>query len=295
MAECYRLPGWLLIGLSMLIALCVVFQALAVTYSFRRLCGGWVRWAENLLEIGVLLHLFLCAGLIAQVQYNTLRGFLLPGGYEVLRQGVFLFVAVLSIFAAIGLEMMWPLVTGVAAAVLLPSAERLPGAACSFLFVGSILFYLLRSAHICLLRRREMRTKISANSVKEAIDKLHTGLLFCHSDGEPLLCNRQMEKLLQCCTGAYIQNGEAFFRLLQDGTLRPDCRREEMGGHPAVRLPDHTIWIFRHHEFDINHRRCILLSATDMTDQWTADQSLYEQNRELERRGNELRQTIDNL
>lgn len=68
MAECYYLSGQTLVLLSMTIALCVVFQALAVTYSFRRLPGGWVRWAENLLEIGVLLHLLLCAAMLAEVQ-----------------------------------------------------------------------------------------------------------------------------------------------------------------------------------------------------------------------------------
>ena len=295
MAECYYLSGQTLILLSMIIALCVVLQALAVTFSFRRLRTGWVRWAENLLEIGVLLHLFLCAAMIAEVQYNTLQGFLLPSGYGAARQGVFLFVAVLSVFAAIGLEIMWPVAAGVAAAILLPAAERLTGEAYPVLFVVGILFCLMRSIHICLLRRQEMRTQISVNSVKEAIDELHTGLLFCHPGGEPLLCNRQMEKLLQCCTGAYTQNGEEFFRLLQDGALGPGCEREEMGGQTAIRLPDDTIWIFRRHELLMDRRCCTLLSATDMTDQWNADQALYEQNQELERRGDELRQTIDNL
>ena len=144
MAECYYLSGQTLILLSMIIALCVVLQALAVTFSFRRLRTGWVRWAENLLEIGVLLHLFLCAAMIAEVQYNTLQGFLLPSGYGAARQGVFLFVAVLSVFAAIGLEIMWPVAAGVAAAILLPAAERLTGEAYPVLFVVGFFFCLMR-------------------------------------------------------------------------------------------------------------------------------------------------------
>ena len=295
MAECYHFSGWLMLWISMLTAFCIVFQALAVTFSFRRLPGGWVRRAENLLESGVLLHLFLCAALIAQVQYNAQHGFLIPSSYGAARQAVFFFVAILSVFAAVGLEVMWPLGAAAAVAILLPIVERLAGPAYPVLFVVGILFCLLRGIHICLLRWRDLHTQISASSVKEAIDGLNTGLLFCHPGGKPLLCNRQMEKLLQCCTGAYTQNGEDFFRLLQDGALRPGCERETLGGQTAIRLPDGTAWLFRRHELLVDRRCCILLSATDMTDQWNADRARYEQNQELARRGEELRQAIDNL
>lgn len=295
MAECYRFSGWLLILVSMLTAFCIVFQALAVTFSFRRLPGSWVRWSENLLESGVLLHLFLCAALTAQVQYNAQHGFLLPSSYETARQAVFFLVAVLSVCAAVGLDVMWPFSAAAAAAIPLPVVERLAGSAYPVLFVAGILFCLLRSVHIFLLRRRELHTQISTGSVKEAIDELHTGLLFCNPGGEPLLCNRQMEKLLRCCTGAYTRNGEEFFHLLQDGVLEPGCERAEMGGQTAIRLPDDTIWIFHRHELLVDRRCCTLLSATDMTDQWNADQALYEQNQELEQRGEYLRQAIENL
>ena len=68
-----------------------------------------------------------------------------------------------------------------------------------------------------------------------------------------------MEKLLQCCTGAYTQNGEDFFRLLQDGALRPGCERETLCGQTAIRLPDGTAWLFRRHELLVDRRCCILL------------------------------------
>lgn len=89
MAECYYLSGQTLILLSMIIALCVVLQALAVTFSFRRLAHRLGALGGKPAEIGMLLHLFLCAAMIAEVQYNTLQGFLLPSGYGAARQGVF--------------------------------------------------------------------------------------------------------------------------------------------------------------------------------------------------------------
>ncbi|MFR3077746.1 MAG: sensor histidine kinase [Intestinimonas butyriciproducens] len=295
MAEFYRISGWLLICLSMLTAFCIVFQALAVTFSFRRLPGGWMRWSENLLEIGVLLHLFLCAALIAHVQYNALHGFLLPSSYGAVRQAVFFFVAILSVFVAVGLEVMWPFGVAVAAAILLPAVEWLSGSSYPMLFVAGILFCLIRSIHICLLRRRELHTQISAGSVKEAIDGLNAGLLFCYPNGESLLSNRRMEQLIQCCTGSYSRNGEDFFRTIQSGNLAGGCARETLGGQTAIRLPDGTAWLFRRYELLVGRRRCFLISAADMTEQWAADQALYRKNQELAQRGEDLRQTIENL
>ena len=88
-----------------------------------------MRRAENLLESGVLLHLFLCAALTAQVQYNAQHGFLLPSSYETARQAVFFLVAVLSVCAAVGLDVMWPFSAAAAAAIPLPVVERLAGSA----------------------------------------------------------------------------------------------------------------------------------------------------------------------
>lgn len=55
--------------------------------------------------------------------------------------------------------------------------EAIAGAAYPFFFLGSTLLFLLRGGHLFVTRRRELGSKISAVSVKEAIDTMHTGLL----------------------------------------------------------------------------------------------------------------------
>lgn len=81
MAEFYRLPQWMLIALVMLIALCIVLQSQAISYSIRRLRIGWVRRMENGMECLILVMLFVFAALLAQVQYALFCGFLAPSGY----------------------------------------------------------------------------------------------------------------------------------------------------------------------------------------------------------------------
>ena len=67
MAEFYRLPNWALTALVMALALCIVLQTLAISYSIRRLPAGWARRLENGMECAVLAVLFIFAALLAQV------------------------------------------------------------------------------------------------------------------------------------------------------------------------------------------------------------------------------------
>ena len=187
MAEFYRFPQWVVTALVMVTAVCIALQTLIVSFSFRRLPAGWGRRAENGMECAVLAALFLFAALLGQVQYGLYGGFLLPSAYGNTRQVVFLLCAVLATAAAVGTELIWPFFVIGGAAVLLPLTEVVTGTAYPFFFLAGILFFLLRSAHVCLIRRRELYTRLSSVSVKEAIDTLHTGLLFFRQSGEPLL------------------------------------------------------------------------------------------------------------
>ncbi|MFR3289688.1 MAG: hypothetical protein ACLTSG_05095 [Lachnospiraceae bacterium] len=108
MAEFYRLPNWALTALVMALALCIVLQTLAISYSIRRLPAGWARRLENGMECAVLAVLFIFAALLAQVQYALYCGFLVPGAYAFARQAVFLMTAVLGTAAAVAAELIWP-------------------------------------------------------------------------------------------------------------------------------------------------------------------------------------------
>ena len=140
------------------------------------------------MECAVLAVLVLFAALLAQVQYALYCGFLAPSGYGLIRQVAFLLVTVLGTTAAVGTEQIWPFFVMGGAALLLPMTEEITGSAYPLFFLTGILFFLLRSAHICLLRRRELYTQLSSISIKEAIDTLRTGLLFYRPEGDILLC-----------------------------------------------------------------------------------------------------------
>ena len=70
MTEFFRFPQWILTILVMVVAVCIILQTLAVSYSLRRLPAGWGRRVENGMECAVLMILFLFAALLGQVQYG---------------------------------------------------------------------------------------------------------------------------------------------------------------------------------------------------------------------------------
>lgn len=295
MAEFYRLPHWILTTLVMIVTLCIVLQTQTISYSVRRLKNGWVHRVENGLECMILLTLFIFAALLAQVQYALFCGFLSPSAYHFLRQLVFLLLAVLGVTVTIGTEMIWPFFTIGGATLLLPVTEKVLGTAYPGFFMASILFFLIRSAHICLIRRREIRTQISSASVKEAIDILHTGLLFFRQNGTILLCNHRMDMLAKEMMGMPLQNGKKFQEFLECGTLLEGCKREILSGQQVFRLSDSSVWSISSYDIPIKHRTLILLVADDVTERWDAVTLLAYQNQVLEKRGKELRHTIEHL
>lgn len=295
MAEFYRFPQWILTTLVMVVAVCIVLQILAVSYSFRRLTVEWGRRVENGMECIVLAVLFLFAALLGQVQYGLYGSFLMPSGYSFARQVIFLLATVLSTAAAVGTEMIWPFFIIGGAAVLLPLTEEVTGVAYPFFFLAAILYFFVRSVHIYMMRRQELYTQISAISVKEAIDTLHTGLLFFRPEGEILLCNRLMDQLAQQLTGQVLHNGREFQRYLDGGALHNSCVREVLGDQQAFCLSDSSVWSITAHSISMGRRSCVLLIADDVTAQWSAVKQLIRQNKVLEKRGQELRHTIEHL
>lgn len=295
MSEFYRFPQWVLTVLVMVTAVCIALQTLIVSFSFRRLPAGWGRRVENGMECAVLAALLLFAALLGQVQYGLYGDFLLPSAYGNIRQMVFLLCAVLGTAAAVGTELIWPFFVIGGAAVLLPLTEVVTGTAYPFFFLAGILFFLFRSAHVCLFRRRELYTRLSDLSVKEAIDTLHTGLLFFRRSGELLLCNRRMDTLARQLTGQPLRSGLEFQRHLESGELRDGCVREVLGDQQVLRLPDASVWSITAYTIPMGRRTCVLLTADDVTDQWDAVRQLARQNEALEQRGRELRHTIEHL
>ena len=218
MAEFYRFPHGILTMLVMAVALCIVLQALNISYSIRRLRAGWARIAENGMECAVLAVLFLFCSSPGPGTVRAVRQFyggqllcLCPSGRISAGGGAGDFRRCgnrvdLAIFrsgrgccvTSHNREDCWaclsPLFPGQSSVFPAPQRTYLPAAPAGAPYPN--LLYL----------------------IKEAIDSLDTGLLFLRPKGEILLCNRRMEMLAQKMIGHPLHSGREFQQILEDGS-----------------------------------------------------------------------------
>ncbi len=154
---------------------------------------------------------------------------------------------------------------------------------------------LARAVFVCAKRARELKTGISALSIKAAVDALPAGVLFCEKNGFVLLCNERMRGLMTVLTGRVHRNGNDFYDLLQSGDVLPGCVKSELERQIVYLLPDNSAWMFTKTELQIKRRTYIQLTAADITERWRLTGQLRERESRLSQRREELSAAIANI
>ena len=295
MAEFVMWPWEIRSAITLLVSLCVLAQMLAVALSlFRR--NLIVRYVfDNALELSVLLQALACSLLCWQMTQAGETGLIPPTGYVELRIGVFSVLAVLAIAAAAFRRSPRPLSVILASGFTFPMLEPFLGRVFAYLYLAATLFWLTRSVRICLLRYADVRPGLSALSIKNAVDSLRTGIMFCEDDGFIMLVNVQMQRIMVDVAGRVYRNGRRFYNLLTEGKTEPDSRIIWFEGQNVCMLPDGTAWTFTFAEIFINNKKYVQLTAADVTMRWKLTAELQRSNAMLAERQRELCETIANL
>lgn len=294
MAEWYTWTHTSRLWLTFLLALCVLDQTLTVVLSWFRHPRNRTRICENILEAAILVQIFACSLVHGQAMHSYELGLVTPSGYIALRYAACAASAAMALIVAGLLRNPWPLAIIAASASVLPAMEGL-GSAFAYLYLATLAFWLLRSTHICILRYGEIRSSLSVLSIKNAIDSLHSGVMFGEQDGFILLANAQMQRLMLVISGRVRRNGWFFYQRLEEGEVQPGCRTAELEGQIVCLLPDQTAWMFTKSELHIHHKKYIQLTATDITLRWDMTERLQRQEQALQHKGEQLKQAIAGL
>lgn len=280
---------------TLLLALCIFTQVLALVLSVYRQPRSLHLLAENCLELALLLHILCCSLLFGQVYHAYEATLIVPTGYESLRIATFGLVVFTALVAALLARRPWQLLSIPAVCMMLPYVEQLLGKYFSYVYVAVLLFYLVRSLIICIKRYGDVRTGISSRSVKNAIDSLRTGILFYAPDGFVLLTNSRMQQLMATLSGRVRRNGLHFYELLCSGELQDGCSRTELEGQIVCLMPGGDAWMFTKTELHVSNRDYIQLTATDITERWRLTTQLQQQDEQLRLKGKELGAALKTL
>lgn len=293
--EFYTWPAGARLFITFFFAVCVLFQTASLVLSRSRFPKTRAHYCESVLELAVLAHILCLSLMHGRVVMGIEEGSAPPSGYGALRIAVFCCVAAFAALAAAVGRRGWPLLTVLAALALLPAVEAALGRAYPWAYLLSLAFLLLRSVHLSLLRYRETKTGLSALSVKEAIDNLPTGIMFCRGDGRILLESRRMQQLMAAIAGETLRSGLLFYERLLSGAYDDACERAELDSQVVCLLADKTAWMFTKTDIEIKGRPYIQLTASDVTERYRLTAELREQDMALKKRSEELRRTIANL
>ena len=295
MRSFYIMPQALCIALSMLSAICVIIQCVALVYNLNRYRMDRIQRLENALEAGILLQILIVSLLTAHAQNSMRDDLIVFSGYTIARPFFFFVLVILSGGVSWYRRTWKPMIPALVSVFTLPVLEILAGNAFSILYIFVILYFLLRSIYICIIRQKEFKTSLSALSIKEAIDALQSAILFCGQDGFILLMNRRMQILMNTLTGAIWRDGLKFSEEMEHGRCLKNCESTILGSRMVYRLPNQTVWMFSKHDMKIRDKKYYQISAADITQQWNATIQLQQQNDELNHLKTDLEKTINNL
>ena len=171
-----------------------------------------------------------------------------------------------------------------------PTVERV--AALPVIFPILLLLSIIAALLVIVIRERQFeKNSITRSSVKESLDYLNTGLCFAYKNGMVMLINHQMNKLSHTIFGRDLQNANAFWENLKDGTIQPEVTRLSMGENPSFRLPDQTVWTFACAVVD----GITQLTAAETTRLHLLTEELKERNAELSEMNRRLRKYGENV
>lgn len=270
-------------------------QSLAIVLNFYRRSLTTHHIFENLLEISILFLIFVFSLLYGQVLNGVRSGFVVPIGYENTRIAIFIVVLVLAMVTSGLTKTLLPLSLIPAAAISLPSLEKVMGSTFPWFFVATLIFLLGRSIKIGVSSLNAIKTRISALSVIQAVDTLQTGVLFSENDGHTLLTNHQMQSLMLAITGKIFRNSRQFYDVLGSDQQESEKIKAELDGQMVYLLLDGTAWMFAKTDIPFRRKNYVHISAADVSELWKLTSKLKLQDQELRHKSAELKKTIANL
>lgn len=294
MLEFYRLSESLRIAASALSTLAVIlFLMAALICAVQRLSAlRLLRVAETLLLTLMFFHALTLLGLIAEAQLGIGTGFILRSGMVTARYLLLGVTAPVAAFMAVRLKRAGPLVLLLPMILILPISEQLSGRAFPVLFFLAVSADLASAVLVIVRAERRIDGEMSGASVKQAIDSLHTGIMFCEPDGYILLLNRRMQRLMKLLTGEIQRNGKKFYGMVLSGDCSGDYERIEIEDETAYRTPDGKVWLFSKSDIAVKRSKYVEIAATDITERWLMTEELAEQRYALLARGGELQNAI---
>ncbi len=139
----------------------------------------------------------------------------------------------------------------------------------------------------------DQKTELDAFSIKEGLDTLPTGVMFCDEEGYIYLTNAKMLELFLKFTGKEHFNSNDFWQNLIEPTLE-NVESQDVEGDILIHNGNET-WRFSKKSFTIKKERYFEITAINVTLSIGALYTLEEEREKLEQQNIEMRKLIKSM
>lgn len=162
-----------------------------------------------------------------------------------------------------------------------------------FLMLSGPMF-LLRNIIIIRSSRKNMKTFITAFSIKEALNTLGSGLMYFNEKGKVTLINNQMRRILALLFRESIRDGNIIWDSIKEFQTEKDIVRIDLKNSIILRGINES-WEFSKRTIDIDNEKYFELLAEDITERDKRLQLLEEKKMELTLAVEKYEQMINNV
>jgi signal transduction histidine kinase len=283
------------IAITFILGLCVLAQTLSIVLNFYRQSKTTQRVFENLLEFFILCEIIILSFMHGEVVNGYKNGIVVAIDYDNIRIATFLAILIVAIIVCYIKRTLLPTSIIIFAGISLPVIENIMGSIFPWLFVGALIFFLVRGVKNSISNYFAIKRNISALSIINALDTLHTGVLFSESDGYIVLSNHQMQRLMLLITGKIFRNSLKFYEALISDKYEARYKKLGLEGQTVYLLPDETAWMFTKTDIPFHKKNYVHISAAEVSENWALTSKLQDQEEELREKTSDLKSTISNL
>ncbi|MDO4710364.1 MAG: hypothetical protein Q4A75_00185 [Peptostreptococcaceae bacterium] len=294
MHDFYMMERWVRIGISFLGLITLISQAIHIVFASKRIDRKNYR-IRQLFEYTVLGNVLILATIPPMLNFILRDGFLPSTVLGRERVIAFLCLCVITLLRVAIAHEFLPIVNLPAMIPMMPNFETLLGKG-FFVYYGFLMVYFLaRNIYFIQEDHRMIRQSISVWSIKEALDSLRSGILFCQHDGSTLLINRRMKKLMNQFGGGFSNDGLKWFEDLDHYAQCPVKSGSFDEKRAVLSFDGKVFWHFTKERLEIGNKIYWQIVATDVTERWDLVRELEEQDRLLRNKSIELNHMISNM
>ncbi len=143
--------------------------------------------------------------------------------------------------------------------------------------------------------RERLRHELSSDSINEAIDTLPTGVMFADEDGNIVLTNTKMLKLMQRYSGEQYRNANVLWQQLHKLKTTSYLQKQAIGDKLLFRVLKGPSYLAARQKIQTYIGPCQQLTITDVTEEDRSALKLEEQLKLLRADSKKMRSALDNL